>query len=498
MTNGPHLPPPEPADELKRLGSEYLQLRNADLTKAKSFFFGRIFPLLQPLLEAIPEHRALRHRQPPLLVSTMGFSPETSAIATCLLRPSRLVIVRSGVPSPDGDDTAIGYSLLAEYLTRMGVLPFASIAQVVVDAYDPVDILHKVEQAIEGVAGCVIDITGGTKVMSATVGFFGFQRNLPLCYIEGGWNPRLGAAAVSSSLRLSVLDSPLSARGHEFAREARRLYGAHAFADAMRSANAAVRHLLNNQTERLLERLCRVYAAFHQQITNEPGDSIEWLVELLDEHAIRAVVPPSWELGRHIHALKRASDPGDEEAQLALMLVMAETQLRIERLDLAMTYAYRSLETALFLSLRAKAGGHFDPAQPDYAQFGADEETLRMELAGLFPNAASHLPHRVGLVDAFRLLCAVDGLHERLAKLRDRNWPTRAADAMGRVAGAAQSRNRSIVGHGTARPTLQGAVQLVTVALDVVQAMELPDQSLAELRRDLLPRRLDDLGIHAP
>ena len=60
---------------------------------ADEFYFKILPPLLNS--EGRPAHRLLRAEAVQVLVSLMGFSPETTVISTAILRPQSLVVVSS-------------------------------------------------------------------------------------------------------------------------------------------------------------------------------------------------------------------------------------------------------------------------------------------------------------------------------------------------------------------------------------------------------------------
>ncbi|MCC6154553.1 MAG: hypothetical protein IT367_12375, partial [Candidatus Hydrogenedentes bacterium] len=177
----------------EELVASYLAAREKDIGTSKLFYFEHIMPRFRKPLEEIEEHKRVAAREFETLVSLMGFSPETTVQACIVVRPKKLVVIGS-----DGDNARAAAKPAFEYLQREGLIdPFNDLTQIRVDAFDPESIYKSLQENIRGLKNVLLDITGGTKVMSFTAGAFAWEEKLPVCYLNGGWDPQRGAAGLA-------------------------------------------------------------------------------------------------------------------------------------------------------------------------------------------------------------------------------------------------------------------------------------------------------------
>jgi len=212
---------PEPDPELepivpKEIEEEYLRIRSTPKTgiaESKVFYFKEVIQHIRPRLEAWPEHVRLRSMGYTTLVSLMGFSPETTVLSTLVLRPKTLVIVYS-------ENARESARPALAYLEREGLIDTFDRELISVNAYDPGDIYAKIRDALTPTDGMIFDITGGTKVMSATAGALAWELNLSLCYLEGGWDPNQGSADTKKLSKMTAIPNPSKSRGFQIRKEA--------------------------------------------------------------------------------------------------------------------------------------------------------------------------------------------------------------------------------------------------------------------------------------
>jgi hypothetical protein len=195
--------------ELERdLINSYLKLRQQDLNTAKEFYFTEIMPRLRPSLESSPEHLQLREKKFETLVSLMGFSPETTVICTLILRPRKLALVYSSKAEEL-------FNVAIKYLIDNKILNFADVRHGVVESFDPADIYDKLSGLIARQGKRVFDVTGGTKLMSATAGYLAWEHGYALCYLDGQWDPKIGLAGLEKTSRLRLYTNPSQQQGYE-------------------------------------------------------------------------------------------------------------------------------------------------------------------------------------------------------------------------------------------------------------------------------------------
>jgi hypothetical protein len=155
--------------------AEWERLQRADAAGASKFYFQHILPTV------VMHHRQHSPRPIPcdLLVSLLGFSPETTVLATTFMRPQQLVIVTS-------INTERYCRQCMDFLTEHALIGRERIGVRVIDATDHDALYMALCDALVGASGsCMVDLTGGKKIMSAVAGYAAWSLGLPICYVEG-------------------------------------------------------------------------------------------------------------------------------------------------------------------------------------------------------------------------------------------------------------------------------------------------------------------------
>jgi hypothetical protein len=70
----------------------------------------------------------------------------------------------------------------------------------------------------------IFDVTGGTKLMSATAGHLAWEHGYSLCYLDGHWDPKVGAAGLEQASQLRIYTNPSEQQGFEIRRHGIELY----------------------------------------------------------------------------------------------------------------------------------------------------------------------------------------------------------------------------------------------------------------------------------
>lgn len=154
--------------------AEWVRLQSTDAGAASVFYFQHILPVV-----------VMHHRQHvptaascELLVSLMGFSPETTVLATAFVRPQRLVIVAS-----KNAERYCGQCIA--FLTEHTLIAREVISVRMVDPTDHDALFVTLCDALGGASGRrLVDLTGGKKIMSAVAGYAAWSLGLPVCYLE--------------------------------------------------------------------------------------------------------------------------------------------------------------------------------------------------------------------------------------------------------------------------------------------------------------------------
>jgi hypothetical protein len=461
--------------ELERdLIKDYMALRQQNLVAAKELYFAQIMPRLRLSLEKSPEHVKLQQKGFETLVSLMGFSPETTVICTLILRPRKLALVYSS----QAEEL---FNLAIKYLIDQKILNFADIRYSEVDSFDPLDINKKLSGLIARQGSRVFDVTGGTKLMSATAGHLAWEHGYSLCYLDGHWDPKVGAAGLEQASRLRIYTNPSEQQGFEIRGHGIDLYEHGNFVAARKSFEESRNRISDAAFEHLGIALSSCYTSLADLNREQLRIDLDELQKTLGFAGVIRLLQGRLEMSRHSAALLRVAD-SDRDAMAALFLELATLYMKQERHDFASLLIYRSMEALVEICLRGSFPS-FDMSDPDYTIFG--EPQLPEKANKLHGGRFRGLPPTVGLEAGFTLLMILGKVKkEAFGQLRD--------EAMvGKVAGYANKRNRSILAHGTqtlargdSKALLDGANLLVQALLGA-RAGEFD-----QLRKDLRSREL--------
>ena len=178
---------------------EWERRQRLDAHDASAFYFERILP-------AVVRHHQQDEVPRPrieLLVSLMGLSPETTAIATAFLKPTRLEIVASHHSLRYCDQCI-------EFLAANALIRPEMISVRRVDPTDHDELFKALCDALATTTESrLVDVTGGKKVMSAVAGYAAWINGVPICYLESGaYNEQMRRPEPGSET-LVILDPPV-------------------------------------------------------------------------------------------------------------------------------------------------------------------------------------------------------------------------------------------------------------------------------------------------
>lgn len=412
-------------------------------------------------------------RQPvDVLVSLSGFAPETTILAYELLQPHHLMVICS-------EATRGSVETIEETLK----LPPARLHVEECEPTDPLGIHRLVRKAVgllpeDGGPRVIIDITGGKKVMSASAALAAAQLDLPLCYVDGRFDPELRQSEPGTE-RLMILDRPTSLFGN---------LDLDAGLVAFREGAFAVAH----------ERFARAAGSGRVLFLRDLSDLYRAWCDLAFDglavrvRTVRARLAEPWapaavrdRVRAQLDFLETLAAASGGPPILINFYLLGEHHRRLGRHDLAALLSCRAVESAFELRLGRLAPG-FLCGRPDYGLLAGDPAELAARYvavaAAVHGAASAGLPTRVGLVDAALLLYVLrDPILERIdvtdeAALRD-------------LAGLIDAREGSVLARGTGSVTVDVSERLGDLALRTVRAFwglefgsERVDETLAALR----------------
>jgi len=445
------------------ISNEYLRIRReVGIVEAKVFYFKMIMPLLRPWLEKRKEHQPLRKQHYSTLVSLMGYSPETTVHSTVVLRPAKLVVVYNDLVAPSAEPAL-------DYLKAEGIISHFNLTLIEVDAFDPVDIYERILAQMPSSDHMIFDITGGTKIMSATAGALAWEKGLSLCYLNGNWDPQKGAAGLQQATELVVYTNPSRSRGYRYRQEALRNYERGNFISAREGFRESVKLISESDFDQLGVSLCDCYCALVDFDRVSLINKIEKLEETLAIGGVRRLYEHHIQFDSHLNALRAfAEDPINLMATSAAFTILARSYAKQGRFDLAGLLSYRSMERFVEMGLQAVAP-RFKLDKPDWALLTTDVSQLRIDYANLTGNKQAVLPEKVTLVAGMFVLAVLD------SDLGQRFRGTTNHIAAFTLSKLATMRNRSYLAHGVNNLTEADYLHLSEGAMDLAKAI-LKDQ----------------------
>jgi len=398
-----------------------------------------------------------------VLISLVGFSPETTVFAYELLRPTWLVAIYS-------EEAGGSIDLIGEALA--GRIAISHFQHRRCSPVKPTDIYSIVKQAVEehrqggSAPRVIIDITGGKKVMTASAALAASQLDLPMCYIDSVYDPER-RRPVPGSERILIVDNPTKLFGDEDMRTAVELFNTGAFA----AAHAQFAKLADAVYEPVSARFRRDLAATYQAWCDLDLAALPGLIDQLERRlADPALVVPSatrTRLAAQLAFLDRLAVHHDPSCFLLTFFLLGRHYADQQRHDFAAMFLYRTIENVFAERLRRQFAG-FSCRQPDYTLLDPAPERLAEAYAGIASKVhgtavAPVLPRRIGFLDAAILLHAVgDTLPQRM----DVTDP-RGLSHLKRVA---EARNDSVLAHGLATVTADQTTSLRATAERALRA----------------------------
>jgi hypothetical protein len=459
---------------------QWIKLQQADAGEASVFYFEKILPEVLKALETT--HAELEERgNLDVLVSLMGFSPETMVISASLLRPRKLVVLLS-------EETKKYYDTAARYLLKHEIVSPSGLIPEYVNPTDPFDLYRKVRRHLQPRGAGMLDVTGGKKVMSATAAQAAWELNIKLCYVESKhYIPELRRPEPGTE-RLMVLLNPSTQRAKSSRELALGFYEKHMFAQAIDAFGASRDNNEDNRFDEFFQSLAKCYAALADLNLPQLAENASQVKALSEKSRMADLIEGYRTLPRHLEALKAVSR-GEPLAMMATYLNMSKLYQEQERHDFACLLAYRAIEALNAEGFRRLSDGEFDTGRPDYSLLG-DAEELKSKYVSLSrevddKQSESALPRKVGFMNGFALLCLIDnGLHERAFG----SMPLK--NAIGLLRSLAHRRNESVLAHGTKTLGPEDSQKLLDNAHKLAGAILDADHGeLERLQIDLAPLR---------
>jgi len=422
--------------------------------QARCFYFDEMFDEVVRLAS----ERSFRERPRPevyLLISLLGYSPETTLLTFELLKPSRLLVITPR-------DAEEELECLNERLIRSGKLKFScyerqdcegsehtNIFRIIERRLRQGDVRQEIEKARHELSEqrhripVTVDITGGKKVMGAVAALAAWEFNVVPCYLDGDEYDQEMRRPVPGTERLLILDQAMSEFGGQELRAALRLFEAGAFDAAYQHFQRLAEHLTHPQRARMFRDISELYSAW----CNLDMEKLQRCTDRLKQAVEAARLPlrhaDSRVLRKQLEFLKSLTSQDRDSLVLNHYLLGLHYQ-EIGRYDFSALLFYRTIEGCFTRRLELR-NLEFNPRRPDYTMLGNPDELLKSYRAWaekVDPTfQVEALPHRISLMDAAVLLCALGDELMAQAGLDK-------AESLGNLRQLTEIRNRSVLAHG--------------------------------------------------
>lgn len=330
------------------------------------------------------------------------------------------------------------------------------------------DLLKRVAQ--KGETPVALDITSGTKTMSAglaAAGFF-FQRfyqglELRVVYVEGKYDKQLSRPEAGTE-RLILLPNPHEVVGEVNALFAKELYDKRDFSGA---AGYFYKVTGPNQPKySLYATLCKMYANWWALDFEEALESGERLLRELgkDANFSHPLTQKMDRLQKWVDLLREAAayisnkDPGRSKGALGVAATLIWLSEEERKLVLKALYAYRALE----LLLQERLYGFFGRDIENPRISPEEKEKLKVELSRILSKEEPRIKIPLGLLD-------------RIAFLRVLGDPLLKGESLQHIqalSGAIRTRNSSLLIHGLDVPSEEGVKKVQEMAKRLYQDLE--------------------------
>jgi hypothetical protein len=342
-----------------------------DREAALNCYFATVLPEVIDGLDLHAQHHELRGEKFHTLISLMGFSPETTVICAAVVRPQRLFVIYGAADNEEERrKVQLSFRIAHQFLTTHGILDAAQIHHQEINPIDPIEIYAAIRTAIDQTpaindsTSALVDITGGKKVMSATAGQSAWEARLPLCYVEGEYEPTLRRPWPGTEIVMK-LQNPSQQEQLQMRIDALNLYSNRNYPLAAEAFDTCEANRTENRLDVFASALCRAYVRWTDLDLPRLKYDVEFARKRLDEPRLirlfgdrRQAREP---LFQRLDALMRVSD-AEPLAMIASYQELAHLYQSdaFQRFDFACLLLYRAMEATVEFGLRQRAGSKFN------------------------------------------------------------------------------------------------------------------------------------------
>ena len=437
----------------------------------------RLFPYEKRYVPRLP-HPEVEDLRGSTLISTVGMSPEPIVLMALILSPRRLFLLHTETGRSTAQAIADDGDVQAVFSDPGRDIVFKEISET--DAPHNYDVLEKqVLSRVRAGQKCVIDPTGGRKIMSVSVATVAFWRRIPMVYLHVEQRHR---SIMPLTEEAKYIENPYEHFQDDMLRMIERTFNQGYYESALAQAEelkAAARDIGVRGLADLLRDVIAVYRDWDNFQHGHPEDVDARRIGSRLEHALESAKQCGQELfkpteiARNLafaHELEKSWEPGRQSImgthRIVDIVANARRRAGQGRYDDAVARLYRCVEMCASLRL-VEQYGLKSPSNPCYDALAAKAGGID-KLDELYREASEpsqSLPPEgcpLGLTAQWTLLSTVEPRSPSTKAFQRLRGGTSRASLLTR-------RNHSLLGHGTSCVTAEDYREFETIAEQIAK-----------------------------
>jgi hypothetical protein len=377
------------------------------------------------------------------LISLLGGSPLTTVLATAALQPKELVVITSEKAKDDGPyDRAV--KLIEEFVP----LKSSQMRFEVVNIIDPKNIYNTVAANIQD-RNTFVDITGGTKSMTAAAVQAAWENNAQSCCIQSQYDD--SNQPKSKTQQLLLLENPSEAKAKKWREKGVDAWKNRNFSLARDAFKESEKLNLDPRFEEVSLKLCDFYENLFNFDVKNLKKSLQEIKKIKDKVSLQDILKRI-DLQTLVELFDTEEPLADPATKIAVFLSLSQEYSKLERYDFAGLLAYRAIEELIDEGLRQLSkDASFDRGKPEYEKLTTDVGKLQQQFCDLSSKLdkstrkVKSLPEKIGLGDGYALLILLAPAQYGSVFGNAKKKPI---DVLKSILGICSSRNESILAHG--------------------------------------------------
>jgi len=386
------------------------------------------------------ENLQLGSRKCDLLISLLGYSPATTVFATAALQPKELIVITSEDALEKGS-----YKLLVDMIGEFDLLESRRMRYENLNILNPQHIYTLVARHANK-QNVFVDITGGTKIMTAAAAQAAWENNAQSCYIHSDLDEQ--KKLIPGTEELLLLENPSEAKAKAWRNKGVDAWKSRNFSMARDAFEISEQLNPDPSFDEIAQPLCTFYEYLFNFDVKKLEEPLNEIKKTITKTAMKKLIRKN-NLGNKLENLIELFDKpeplADSNTKIAVFLTLAQEYSKLGRYEFAGLLAYRTIEELIDVGLRQLSEkGNFDRNDPKYEGLTDNLDELKEKFNKL---CSHHLPEKVALADGYALLILLGSEQYGSGSIFDK--PTMTPEQVfKKIQGTCSARNQSILAHG--------------------------------------------------